>query len=196
MNRPKLTAKQKIEFLELIARMSGDSVFERKFNLSANDVNWYKKDLDVETPDEARRLAKKLSVKLQNERNTYAVEQTKKAREAARVANERLRALEAGKAKALDGKESKVDKNKIKREDAERQKRFAESQTLVKPELEWRLPIEVNGGSEQEQIDRFRREIIYHGIRFLQSKYTGVTKAQIMWEAHRLNLNINWDLVR
>ena len=56
--------------------------------------------------------------------------------------------------------------------------------------------MEEGSGSEAEQIDRFRRDLIYHGVRSVQRKHRGVTLAQLKWEAARLGLKINWDIVR
>jgi len=195
--RPELSLAQRIEFLELLAQMSSRAVFERKLGLTATDIESYKKELDVESQDEARRAARVLKNRTDDQHEAYILEQTKKAREAEAVANDRLESMMSQKAKDMLTKERTVDVNSAKADDAERQRRFAAQQAeLEKPEKEWRLPIESNSGSQEEQIDRFRREIVYHGFRFVQKKYRGVTPAQIKWEAARLGLVINWDIVR
>jgi hypothetical protein len=195
--RPALSHAQKIEFLELVAQMASRSTFERRLGLNASDITFYKKELDVESQDEARRLARALRSEHDEQKEAQVLEQLAHARQAEEVAQARLNELEARKQRAEAEKpRRKVDVNKVKQEDAERQRRFAAQQAdLEEPKTEWRLPIEAGQGSEQEQIDRFRREIIYHGLSFVRKKHRA-TNVQIKWEATRLGLKINWDIVR
>jgi hypothetical protein len=89
-----------------------------------------------------------------------------------------------------------VDVVAIKREDKERQRRHAEQQTKLEiPAKEWRLPQEGNEAQRAELVQRFRRELVYHGFSFVRKKY-GASNAQIKFEAQRLGLKINWDIVR
>jgi hypothetical protein len=144
------------------------------------------------------------------EREAEILEQTQQARAAEKIANERLQKLRrttvvhkrSTKTEDLPDDQIIFERkditkaNKIRQEDAERQRRFAAQQAdLEKPKTEWRLPIEPDGGSETEQIDRFRRDIIYHGFAFLRRKYDA-NPTQIKWEAARLGLNIKWDTIR
>lgn len=195
--RPELDRVQRIEFLELVAQMSSRATFERKLGLSGADITFYKKELDVESPDEARRLARKLRMTNDDQREQNVIEQTAKAREAERIAQARLEALEAKRAAdAAERPRNKPDINKIRQEDADRNRRFLESQAGVeKPEKDWHLPIEEGAGSEEEQVDRFRRAIVYHGLSFTAKRY-GATAQQIKYEAARRGLRINWDIVR
>lgn len=195
--RPELNHQQRIIFLEMVARMASRSEFERRLDLTPNDVIYYKKQLDVESQDEARRLARRLKTEKDSAVESRALEEMQKAQEAAEIAQARLDALEAKKAKeAAERPHRKVDINKVKHEDAERQRRFAEAQAgVAKPKQEWQLPLEEKAGTREEQIDRFRREIIYHGLSFVRRKY-GATSQQVKYEAARLGLRINWDIVR
>lgn len=195
--RPILDRVQRIQFLELYAQMSSNTTFERKLGLSSADVAFYKRELDVESPDEARRLANKLKIKGEDEREAKLLERTQQVREAEEIAQARLEALEAKKRATEQAKpRKKIDINKVRQEDADRQKRFAAQHSAVsKPEKEWRLSMEQGAGSESEQIDRFRRAIIYHGLGFTVKTY-GATTEQIKYEAARLGLKINWDIVR
>lgn len=195
--RPVLSRKERIEFLELVAQLSGRSTFERKLGLSPSDVEFYKKELNVESQDEARRLARQFKAQSVEQSEVNIQKETKKAREAEQVANKRLDTLQANKERKAADKKSTVNVDSVRKEDADRQRRFAEQQAgLAKPDKEWRLPMEENGGSEAEQIDRFRREIIYHGFSFLRAKYNGVSSSQVKWEAARLGMQIQWDIVR
>lgn len=192
--KPNLTISQRIEFLELVARMASASEFERRLGLSAGDIQHYKKMLDVESQDEARVLARKMKQDNAEKREASIIEQTKKVREAEAVAQERLDEIEAKRNVERPVKE--VDTTAIKREDADRQRRFAAQQAETDvPAKEWKLPVEGNAAQRQELVDRFRRELVYHGFSFVRKKY-GATNTQIKFEAHRLGLKLNWDIVR
>lgn len=192
--RPNLTIPQRIEFLELLARMASNSEFERRLGLSAGDIQHYKKSLDVETADEARTLARKMKQENTEKREASIIEQTKQVREAEAVAQQRLEEIESKR--NAERPVSKVDATAIKREDADRQRRFAAQQAETEvPAKEWRLPVEGNKAQRQELVDRFRRELVYHGFSFVRKKY-GASNAQIKFEAQRLGLKINWDIVR
>jgi len=195
--RPSLDRVQRIQFLEMVAQMSSVSMFERKLGLTSADVASYRREFDVESPDEARRLARKLQLQSDDEREARIVEQTQIVREAEQIAQARLEALEAQKAaRELEKPERNVDVNRVRQEDADRQRRFEEQQSSVKvPEKDWHLSIEAGSGSREEQVDRFRRSIVYHGLSFTAKKHN-VTQGQIKHEASRLGLNINWDIVR
>ena len=196
--RPTLDRLQRIEFLELVAQMSSRSVFERKLSLSAADIEFYKKDMNIESPEEARRLAKQFQRQGDDEREARLLEQAQQIRQAEEVAQARLEALEAKRAaEDLTKKRPKPDGNKVRQEDAERQRRFEEQQENVElaAAKEWYLPLEANSGTRADQIDRFRREIIYRGLSFVNKKYNTTTN-QIKIEAQRLGLSINWDIVR
>lgn len=192
--RPNLTIPQRIEFLELVARMASNSEFERRLGLSAGDVQHYKKTLDVESQDEARVLARKMKQENAEKREATVIEQTKQVRAAEAVAQQRLDELEAKRNAERPVKQ--VDVNAVKREDADRQRRFADQQTKTEvPSKEWKLPVEGNAEQRQAAVDRFRRDIVYHGFGFVRKKY-GASNAQIKFEAQRLGIKINWDIVR
>ncbi len=195
--RPTLDRVQRIEFLELLAQMSSRSVFERKLGLLGSDIEFYKRELDVESPDEARRKANQMKRMGEDEREAQVLERTQQVREAEQVAQARLEALETKRAaEAAEKPRKKVDVNRIRQEDADRQRRFAESQSGIEaPTKEWRLKIEEGDGSEEDQKDRFRRSLVYHGLTFTAKKY-GATTQQVKFEAARLGLKINWDIVR
>lgn len=195
--RPTLDRLQRIEFLELVAQMSSRSVFERKLSLDLSDVEFYKQELDIESLDEARRLARKLKRQGSDEREARLLEQTQKVQEAQEIAQARLEALEAKKAADQAAKPSrKIDVNKIRQEDADRQRRFAAQQVDTKaPSKDWHLPLSEDGGSDVEQIDKFRRDIIYRGLSFVGKKYNA-TPSQVKFEAKRLGISVNWDIVR
>jgi len=195
--RPTLNRSQRIEFLELVAKLSSRSTFERKLGLSPSDVEHFKQEFNIESQDEARKAARRLRRDISEEREARILEETNKARDAEAVANQRLEELQAKRAQeTLEASEGGVDINEIRKEDADRQRRFAEQQAeLAVPKTEWRLPLESHAGSREEQIDRFRREIIYHGFTFLRRKYQA-TETQVKYEANRLGLKINWEIVR
>jgi len=194
--RPKLDRLQRIEFLKLVSQMASASTMERKLKLEPRDVAFYKRELDIESPDEARRMARNLQAESNEVYEARVLAQTKKAREAEQIANQRLDELDAKRAADKGGSSRRVDVTKIRQEDAERQRRFAAQQAeLDEPKTKWELPMEEGAGSEAEQIDRFRRLIIYHGLDAVRRQH-GASAVQVKWEAARLGLRINWDIVR
>jgi len=189
--RPPLNREQRIKFLQLVAQMAGRTVFERELSLSPQDVEYYKKEFDIESQDDARKLARQLRAQTSEDKEAQIIEQTKLARQAEAVAQQRLEEIDMNKHEVKE----RVDANEIRQEDAQRQRDFAEEQSLVLiPEKQWTLPFD-ESGSEQEQINRFHREIKYRGVGFLFKKYNASLN-QIKFEAARLGLKINWDLVR
>jgi len=189
-----LTVRQRIEFLEMYARMAPKVEFERRLGLMPADIQEYCNLLDVQSENEARTLAKRMRAQNDEASEAIIVEQTKRVREAEAVAQQRLDELEAKRNAERPVRE--VDANKIRQEDADRQRRWAESQAKTTvPTKTWRLPVDGTEAQRAEQIDSFRREIIYRGYAFLQKKY-GATKSQVRHEADRLGLSINWDVVR
>lgn len=191
--RPNLTMAQRIKFLELFIKMAGPSTFERVLELDQNDVAHYKKMLDVESPDEARVLLRKLKRSNHEAQEARIMEQTKRVREAQEVANRRLAELESRRTE----KPVKIhDTNAIKQEDAERQRRWQASQDKVSvPSKEWRLILAGSQTQRDETLDRFRRDIVNRGIAFCRKKYDA-TEKQLRFEANRLKLDIDWDTVR
>lgn len=198
--RKKLTIAERIKFVELVSQLATQGSFERHLGLSSNDVQFYKRELDIESQDEARRLLRKLRKEDADKNEARAIEQIAKVREAEAVAQERLRELEARKNIPVEAK-PKPDINEVRKEDAERQRRFEASEkdrerdAAYRKALKdgghiWHLPIDDN-----ESIERFRREIVNHGFSFCFKKY-GATAAQIKAEAERLGLKIKWDIVR
>lgn len=198
--RKKLTITERIKFVELVSQLATQGSFERHLGLSSNDVEHYKKEFDIESQDEARLLLRKLRKQDADKNEARVIEQISKVREAEAVAQERLRELEARKQATVEPK-PKPDITAVRKEDAERQRRFAASEkdrekdaafrkALKDGGRVWHLPIESN-----ESVDRFRREIVNRGFAFLFKKY-GATASQVKAEAERLGLKVNWDIVR
>lgn len=192
--RPTLNIAQRIQFLELVARMASDAEFERKLGLVAADIQHYRKVLDVESSDEARLLMRKMKSENVEKREATIIQETQRVREAEAVAQQRLEEIAAKK--NVDRPLKVIDPVAVKREDAQRQKRFVSQQKkIVTPKKEWQLQLEGTAVYRQEQKDRFRRDIENHGMRFVRNKY-GATNVQIKHEANRLGLDIDWDSVR
>ncbi len=194
-----LTRSQKLLFVQLVARDSNSGVFERKLNLSRRDVNYFKTQYDILTTEDARRLLRKLQVEEERREEEELSRERKNAAEAQRVAQAKLEELEKSKEQKREesrqrrAEEMAAKKGEFKKEDAKRQREFAEEQDKAKVETEWRLPITSRDG-EEEKI-RFSNDISYRGLKFTKQKY-GITEADIRSEAARLGLRIRWDLVR
>lgn len=196
MERKNLSNKECIEFLKLAARMASSVEFERRFGFNKADIDYYLNLLDIKSPQEARDKFKRLSTTLEQNNNIAIIEETKKIREAEAVAQQRLDEFNAKKNAIKPIK--KINKDKIKKDEAKKQKRWLKQQEEAEnivPEQAWNLPVEGTASQRLEQIERFRREITYQGMGFVRKKY-GVTNTQIKFEANKLNLGINWDIVR
>jgi len=200
--RKELTLAERMKFVELVAQLATPGTFERHLGLAPNDVQHYKKVLDIESQDEARRLLRKLRKEDADKNEARVIEQVTKVREAEAVANERLKELAARKQTQAEVEpKPKPNITLVRKEDAERQRRFEASEKAREQEAAnqqakkdggrvWRLPIDDN-----ESVNRFRREIVNHGFSFCFKKY-GATANQIKAEAERLGLKIKWDIVR
>lgn len=204
--RPQLTIQQRITFLELLSQMASSTVFERKLGLSSNDIQYYKKILNIESQEEARLLLRKIKREDADKREVNILEQTAKAREAEEIANKRLQELQDKKATKTIEPKSRPNITEVRKDDAVRQRRHEELQNMppspaknvspskrhkiIKSRNEWRLPID-----DHDSIDRFKRDIKNHGFSFIEKKY-GATSSQVKAEAKRLGLQINWDIVR
>lgn len=190
----KLTIEQRIQFLDLLAQMASYATFERVLNLEPNEVKAYQRELDIQSPDEARKMAKRLKKENNEAIEARIVSETKKVKEAEEIANKRLRELEVAKNKTKPVKE--YDVNAIKEEDAIRQKIWESQQAEINtPDEVWELSLYGSKSQREEQVEQFKRDIVYRGINFCVKKYSA-DPTQIRFEAERLKLDINWDSVR
>lgn len=200
-DRPVLTMPQRIEFLKMVAQLATNSAFERKLGLNSNDIEFYKKEFDVENQDDARRLYKRLEIDQFEGREEMIVSETSRARDAEAVANLRLKELELKRAMdQRDRKSNQPDADALHADDAERQRRFnAEQQAIEDEKLSrtetWLLPLEGSESDKKSKIDRFRKDIEYCGMTFCVNKYQA-SPIQIKAEAARLKIRINWDRVK
>lgn len=193
--RPELTHEQKLEFLSLVAQLASPVIFKRKLNLNANDIEFYKKQLKVESQDEARRMRIRLERNITVDREAEIAESIRQQRAAEKLAQQRLEELEQKRAeRALAARKPKRDPLTVKLEDAERQRRFNKQEVAALPKSKWRLPLERHR-SETDQIEQFRRDLQYRGVSFCKSRY-GVKLADLKAEAARLGLKINWETIK
>jgi hypothetical protein len=112
-------------------------------------------------------------------------------KEAEATANARLEAVALSK---LSTEPVRLDKDAIRAEDSERQRRFAESQEVHNTSA-WRLPLSGSEAVRNEELTRFRNDIERRGLSFAASKHA-CEKSDIRAEARRLGLRIDWDRVR
>lgn len=200
-DRPNLTMPQRIEFLKMVAQLASNTAFERKLGLSVADVDFYKKEFNVESQDDARRLYKRLEIDMIEGNEERIISETGKARDAEAIANLRLKELELRKVREQREKAvEKPDGNKVRAEDAERQQRFVQEQAAQQEEAlnksePWLLPLEGSESDRRGIIERFRRDIENCGMQFCVNKYQA-SPIQIKAEATRLNLRLNWDRVK
>lgn len=193
--RRELSRDEIEEFLQLVSQVQPPSLFKRKLEMSAADVEFYKNSLGINNEDEARRELRRMRHEDETTREREIIQNRKEQREAERVANERLQAMEREKAERASQREV-PDATKIREDEAAKQRRFAAQQEAEEEarKSDWRLPLEGNPNFHAEQIDTFRRDIMHRGMAFCRKKY-GVSSKDIRAEAARLGLRINWDIV-
>jgi hypothetical protein len=197
--RESLSREQTKVFLKLLSELRSPVYFERDLGLSKRDVEYYKRELNISSQDEARRMLKRVQAEEDKRKDEWIQENVRQQRDAERIANIRLQEFERKKeADRIARREAalhNLDPVAIKLEDKERQKRL-ESQELEKLHSvrnDWRLPL--TGINDDEKINLFRNDIINHGISFCVNKYSASPQA-IKSEAIRLSLKINWDTVK
>ena len=201
--RTELTRKQQARFLKLVAELSSPVFFERELGLTQTDIDHYKKELGVETQDDARRLLRKFDVESNDQVQGRIEENIKQQRAAESVAQQRLDQMESAKAANVAAKRlenlSKIDPEAIRKSDAERQKLFEKSQEEKSAGeasvLDWRLELDGRPAFDEERIALFKSDIMRRGFNFCIEKY-GASSREIKAEAKRLGLKIPWDSVR
>lgn len=184
------------KFLQLVSRVQSPALFKRKLNMSAHDVEFYKRELGIANEDDARKELRRMKHEDELARERNIVQNRLEQREAEQIANERLQQMERDRAERLANREE-IDVKKIREDEAAKQRRFATEQASVEEarKSDWRLPLEGNKTTQAAQIDLFRRDVVHHGMGFCLKKY-GCAARDIKAEATRLGLKVNWDLVR
>jgi hypothetical protein len=203
VTRPELNAKQKEKFLKLISELASPILFERELNLSQADVLFYKNEFSIETQDDARRALRRLVTDTDEVVQARVRDNIQQQRAAEAVAQERLDEFEQKKisdsASKRAANRAAINPDTIRNDDAERQKRLVESQEKLAASKaamsDWRLELDGRASFDEERISAFGHDIIERGFNFCIQKY-GATSREIKAEATRLNLKIDWDLVR
>jgi hypothetical protein len=184
-----LDRKKEKAFLRLMAEGQGTAIFEMRMGFSAQDVEYHKHQLGVDSPFEARDLLAKLAVEHQVEQEKRLEKERAKAKNAHAAAERRLDELERSKERRGSvARDMKMTPQEIAKEHQERQKRLEKSQ--ARPtinENEWCI--------EGDQIKKFHNDILDRGLMFCVDKYS-VSVARIKSEAEKLQLRVDWDLVR
>jgi hypothetical protein len=181
-------------FLRLVSEMASSTEFETKLDMRRADIDYYKQQLDVEDPREARSTLMSMDLEDARARDDRVEDNRRQAREAEAAANARLKEYEAEEARQQSVRaEKQLDPSAIADADSDRQRLFEAQKTLSEPETDWRLP-EVDGQLRNDIIRRFQHELLQQGWNFCRTKY-GCTSDDLKSEARRLGLRINWDLV-
>jgi hypothetical protein len=201
--RPELNTKQKERFLKLIAELASPILFERELGLSQADVEFYKNEFSIETQDDARRALRRLVTDTDEVIQARVRDNIQQQRAAEAVAQERLDEFEQKKAADAASKRATsraaINPDATRQEDAERQKKFVESQEILAASKsamsDWRLELDGRASFDEERISAFRHDIIERGFNFCMQKY-GASSRELKAEATRLNLKIDWNLIR
>lgn len=182
-------------FLRLVSEMASSTEFETKLSMGRADTDHYKRQLDIESPKEARSILMSMDLEDARVLDAHIEENRCQAREAEAAANARLKEYEANELseRSERAKTQRLDPVSIAEADAERQRLFEAKSMADMPVTEWRLP-EVDGQLYTDLVHRFQHELIQRGWNFCRIKYN-CTAIDLKSEAVRLNLHINWDLV-
>jgi hypothetical protein len=190
---PSITALSKRDLRKFITfcaedRSTGD--FDVYLGLSRNEVLQLKAALGIQGPQDARDLIKDVVLLEQKEEELRLAERQAIAKREQIAAQERMdAAADRRRAERADKRRKVLSVTKVKQQDQKRQKKFEKQQEKAKPIKAdgWRLPDTV-------QPDQFARDIRVRGIRFTCDRYN-VSRSDIMSEAARLKLKIDFDLV-
>jgi hypothetical protein len=185
-------------FLRLVSEMASSVDYETKLGMTHSDVDYYKRQFDIEDYSEARTLLQRMDLEDARAQDDRVEDNRRQAREAEAAAQERLDAYEAQQAverseRAKTQTLSAAEKAALADKDAQRQRAFDASQTVSIEDTDWRLP-EVDGPLRGDIIRRFQHELGQQGLSFCRTKY-GCTVADLKSEAKRLGVRINWDTV-
>jgi hypothetical protein len=195
VEREELDYKQKKIFLKLIAELRSPAYFERELNMNRSDIEYFKRELDIQSQDEARRALRKLN---DNEEADEVKRNMRQSYKAEAIANKRLQEYETKQREKEQIRRelvrAELDPLAIKKEDAVRQRRFEkqEQDALQNVKDEWKLPLD--GIKDAELIELFKNDISHRGMNFCINKYNASSHA-IKAEAIRLNLDVDWDRV-
>ena len=194
--RRELSRKDTKVFLKLVSQIQPPSIFKRKLEMSSSDVEFYKRQLDINNEDEARRTLRTMESEDEKTREREIVQNRLEQREAETVANERLEQMERERAERA-AQRQEPDATAIREAEAETQRRFQAQQEAEEQsrKSDWRLPLEGVSARHVEQIELFRRDIVNRGFAFCVNKY-GCSRSDIRAEAVRLELSIKWEIVR
>lgn len=190
--RRELTKKEKRTFIRLVSELSSQSIYNRQLGLSPNDVEYYKRIYEINNPDEALKLLKKLEYEAEF---SLPNSEINKVRSAERAANARLQQLENEKNIKKATKIAEEPADEIRAKNAERQRKFDEKLNQLEKEQTWTLPLFGTKTNREKIIERFKEDIQSCGMNFCIKKYKATSK-EIKSEAKVLGLKIDWDLVR
>lgn len=173
------------------ARASGD--FEIHLGLNRRDIEGLKRKLGIDTADDARKFLADVFAMADEEREAFYASEQRKAQQTREAAEKRLSDYEKSQSDEREERRARLasvlNSTEIKEEDAQRQRRFADSKQgeYDVPESDWRLPAD----SSPEQ---FQHIIETRGWSFATTMF-GVEKASLIAESTRLGLSIDFDMV-
>lgn len=181
--RTEFTVAEYKIFLDCIVKMSPQTVFEAKLGLSRADVEFYKTKYDINSQDQARNLLKELLKQLTDSDDSRIEKNRTSEVERTRLANDRLEKSE----KDLAVKKEFIDPNKdeIRAKEKKAQSRLDKQEHI---DISKHIPF-----VDDEQT--FKRDLTTKGVTFCCRKYD-VTPLELKKEVLRLNLKINWEILR
>jgi len=190
--RPELSKTQLRKFLELMAEAAGSGAFEIHLGLSQSDIAWVKDQLQVESPDDARRMLKDTYEQDDVDLEAAKVEERELHRKLRAERQARLDAEEARKRREAEERRVRLkkmtDPKAIREEQQRRQQRLdAQEQPEVEvTEDDWVV--------EEDAVEYFKGIVSTRGVRFAADMY-GVNASDIRREVNRLFPWMDMDIL-
>lgn len=183
-----LSKRNLYRFIELCSQASGYGDFSIYLGLSQDEVIQIKKELEINSPDDAKALIRDV---VEPEKKLLAIqmeEEREFAKQKQQEAQKRMDELASKRSSETKKRKGRVASAlKIKNDDKRRQKRFEKQEVKTVATTSWRIPNDTTP-------EKFSYELRNYGFRFICSKYN-INRNDIMSEVSRLKLKINFDLV-
>lgn len=184
----KLTKNNLYKFIEFCSEARGYGDFSIYLGLSQDEVIQLKKELEINSADDAKALIRDVIEPEKKLLATKMEEEREFAKQKQQEAQERMDELASKRLSEANKRKKRVASAlKLKKDDKRRQKRFEKQEIKTAVTTSWRIPNDTTP-------EKFSYELRNYGFRFICSKYN-IDRNDIMSEVSRLKLKINFDLV-
>lgn len=173
-----MNLKDRIKFVKMVANNKTQNSFQAYLGFSPRDVARHKKELGIETPEQARALLRKWETN-----DTLTIQRHQELNKEYQERQNRLDQIQ---------QQPKIKKKVVKRKKRVnikiQQERLDKMEAKNLPVSNWRLP-------EETSQEEFIRLLKHYGWRVTASKF-GVSRNDLLAEICRLKLDLNPDMIR